>query len=129
MEKKKVGVIIEARYYASRLYGKVMKEAIGKPMLQLLVERIKLSRLADEIVIATTVKQDSDIIEEFCKKHNVKYYRGSEDDVLDRVLQTAKKYKVDVIVELTADSPLVDAKLIDDIVEFYDKNNYDYVST
>jgi len=129
MKKGRVGVIIEARYYASRLYGKVMKEAIGKPIIQLLIERIKPSKSADEIVIATTLKPDSDIIEDFCKKNNVKYFRGSEDDVLDRVLQTAKTYNVDIIVELTADSPLVDAELIDNIIKFYYENDYDYVST
>ena len=129
MEKGKVGVIIEARYYASRLHGKLMKEAIGKPMLQLLIERIKPSKLADEIIIATTVKPDSNVIEDFCKKNDVKYYRGSEDDVLDRVLQAAKKFNIDVIVELTADCPLVDDKLIDEIVNFYYEHDYDYIST
>jgi len=129
MNTKKVAVIIEARYYASRLYGKTMMEVINKPLLGLLIERIKPSKYISDIIVATTIKKDSGIIEDYCKKNNINYFRGSEDDVLGRVLEAAKKYDVDVIVEVTADNPLIDFELIDKGVKFYLENDYDYVSS
>jgi|SRR3989344_4329784 len=127
--KMRVGVIIEARYYSSRLYGKTMMEVKGKPLLDLLIQRVKPSKLADDIIVATTVKKDCDIIEDYCKKNNITCFRGSEDDVLERVLLAAKKNNIDIIVELTADCPLVNADLIDKMIKFYLENDYDYVST
>jgi spore coat polysaccharide biosynthesis protein SpsF len=119
---------IEARMASSRLPGKVLKEIVGKPMLGLLVERIKRAKRLDGIVVATTVNEQDKAIEELAEKLGVGCYRGSEDDVLGRVLEAARAYQADLIVELTGDNPLVDSILIDAMVEFYLNNNYDYVA-
>ncbi|TLX79092.1 MAG: spore coat biosynthesis protein F [Thaumarchaeota archaeon] len=125
----KVVATIEARMTSSRLSGKSMKSILGKPMLQLLIERVKNCKKIDAIVVATTENATDDIIEELSKKMSVNCFRGSENDVLDRVLKAAKSVKGDIIVELWGDSPLVDPILIDEIVEYHLENNYDCVGT
>src|SRR3989344_2709085 len=129
MNKKKIAVIIEARYSSSRLNGKTMMEIKDRPLLDLLIQRVKPSKLIDNIIVATTVKENCDVIENYCKRSGIVCFRGSEDDVLERVLSAAKENNVDIIVELTADDPLVDAELIDNMVKFYLDNDYDYIST
>jgi len=125
---KKIVATIEARMGSSRLPGKVMKEILGKPILQIIFERASKSKLLNEVVIATTTNPRDDVIVEMCKKNNFLYYRGNEEDVLDRVLSAAKSRDADVIVELISDNPLIDPEVIDQVVQFYLDNNYDYVS-
>lgn len=126
--KKKIVASIEARFASSRLPGKTLLEICGKPTLELIIERLRRSKFIDEIVIATTVSRDCDAIEDLAKKLNVGCYRGSEDDVLDRVLKAAKAYKADIIVEITGDETLIDTVIVDQVIDYYLKNNFDYVS-
>lgn len=126
--KKKIVSTIEARYASSRLPGKTLLEICGKPTLELIIERLKRSKFIDEIAIATTVNRDCDAIEDLARKLNVGCYRGSEDDVLDRVLKTARAYKADIIVEITGDETLIDTVIVDQVIDYYLKNNFDYVS-
>jgi spore coat polysaccharide biosynthesis protein SpsF len=126
--RKKIISTIEARFASSRLPGKTLLEICGKPTLELIIERLKRSKLIDEIVIATTVNPDCDPIEGLAKRLGVGCFRGSEDDVLDRVLKAAKAYKADIIVEITGDETLIDPTLVDDAINYYLKNNFDYVS-
>ncbi|MBI5698791.1 glycosyltransferase family protein [Candidatus Saganbacteria bacterium] len=125
-----IGIIVQARMNSSRLYGKVMKEVLGRPLLELLVERLKQCRRADEIVIATTVGAVDDEIEDLARNLSVKFLRGSEDDVLDRYYQAAKKFKLDHIVRITADCPLIDPEIIDLMIQYYADGGfkYDYLS-
>ncbi len=125
----KVVATIEARMTSTRLPGKSMKSILGKPMLEILIERVKNCKKIDTIVVATTENKTDDIIEELSKKTSVNCFRGSEEDVLDRVLKAAKSAKADVIVELWGDSPLIDPFLIDEIIEYYLENDYDCVGT
>ncbi|MEE3035076.1 MAG: glycosyltransferase family protein [Bacteroidota bacterium] len=120
---------MEARMTSSRLPGKVLLKALkGMSMLEFMINRVKRAKLIDEIVIATTINETDEPIVNLCDKLNVKYYRGSEKDVLLRVLNAHKKFKSDVIVELTGDCPLIDPNIVDEIILFYIENNYDYVS-
>lgn len=125
---KKIVATVEARMGSSRLPGKVMKEILGKPILQIVVERASKSKLLNEVIVATTKNPRDDAIVEMCKKNNILYYRGSEDDVLDRVLNAAKSRNADIIVELISDNPLVDHEVVDQTIQFYLDNKYDYVS-
>ena len=125
---KKIVATVEARMGSSRLPGKVMKEILGKPILQIVVERASKSKLLNEVIVATTKNPRDDAIVEMCKKNNILYYRGSEDDVLERVLNAAKSRNADIIVELISDNPLIDPNVIDQVVQFYLDNKYDYVS-
>lgn len=119
----KVGAIIQARMTSSRLPGKVLMPLFGKPALERMIERVKLAKLLDEIIIATTVNETDDPIVQLCEKLDVSYYRGSEEDVLSRVLEAAKEFKLDTIVELTGDCPLIDPEHIDTLVMMHSKND------
>jgi len=121
---------IQARMSSNRLPGKVLKEICGKPMLWWHIERLKRSNLLQDVVVATTVNSADDPIVDFCKNYHVKYYRGSENDVLNRIASLIRQFEIDVHVEFFGDSPLTDAGIIDDIVGFYlqHKSEYDFVS-
>lgn len=124
----KIVSTVEARMTSSRLPGKVLKPIMGKPMLELLIERLRHAKFVDEVVIATTVNNADMPIVELCNRLGVSVYRGSEDDVLERVLKAATFYKADLIVEMTGDCPLLDPGLVDQVIRFYLDNDYDYVS-
>ena len=125
---KKIVATIEARFASTRLPGKTLLEICGKSTLELMIERVKSSKLIDQVVIATTVNPDCDAIEELAKRLDVGCFRGSEEDVLDRVLCAARAYNADIIVELTGDETIIDPDIIDETINFYLKNKYDYVS-
>jgi len=123
-------IIVQARMTSTRLPGKVLKQVLGKPLLEYQIERLQRVKLADEIVIATTTNETDEPIVELCKRLAVAYFRGSEEDVLGRYYQAAREHKVDIVVRVTSDCPLIDPKVIDEVIDCYLKNqsNYDYVS-
>lgn len=105
--------IIQARMGSTRLPGKVLKEAAGKPLLQHMIERLKRCEALDDIVIATC-EPYLDIWDVAAKPELVAgTYVGSEEDVLGRVLGAARSHDADLIVELTADCPLIDPAIVD----------------
>ena len=126
--KKKIVCIIEARMTSSRLPGKVLMESCGKPLLQHMIERIERSKLIDEIVVATTVNETDNPIVEMCESIGCSYFRGSEDDVLLRVLEAAQTFGADVIVETTGDCPCIDHRHIDRLTDIYLNGEYDFAS-
>lgn len=124
----KIVAIIQARVGSTRLPGKVLKEICGKPMLQRVIERVKMASRIDEIVVATTRKKEDDEIVKIAEKCGVKFFRGSEEDVLDRYYWAAKKFRAEIVVRVTADCPLIDPKIIDKTVDFFTSGKFDYVS-
>jgi len=120
-------VIIQARLGSTRLPGKAMKELCGKPLLYYSVKRCSLSKYADKVIVATTTNRNDDKIVRWCEKNNVPYYRGSEEDVLDRYYETSKKFEVDTIVRVTSDCPFIDSEIIDMLVLISRNFNYDDV--
>lgn len=124
----KIIATIEARMTSSRLPGKVLMLSCGKPMLELMIERVRRSKLLNDIVLATTVNREDDPVVDLCKKIECSYFRGSENDVLLRVLEAAKSVDADIIVELTGDCPCIDWRHIDHLIEFYLNNDYDFVA-
>lgn len=126
----KIIASIQARMGSSRLPGKVLMDIRGKPMLLWHVERLKRSRLLDDVIVATTMSQKDDEIEAFCKQYNILCYRGSENDVLNRISSLIDFHKIDIHVEFCGDSPLIDPQIVDEFIGFYlkNKNSYDYVS-
>jgi spore coat polysaccharide biosynthesis protein SpsF len=119
---------IEARMTSSRLLGKVMLPILGRPMLELLIERLKRARWIDRIIVATTENSTDDVVEALTRRLGIGCFRGSEEDVLDRVLRAALSEDADIIVEITGDCPLIDPGVIDRLVEIYQSNSFDYVS-
>ncbi len=124
----KIGAIIQARMGSTRLPAKVMKRLQGKTVLEHVIARVRQSKLIDEIVIATTTHNRDLAIQAEALKCNVKAFRGSEDDVLSRYYFAAQKHNLDIIVRITSDCPLIDPFVLDEIIDFYLKNNYDIVS-
>jgi spore coat polysaccharide biosynthesis protein SpsF (cytidylyltransferase family) len=93
------------------------------------IERLQCSQMIDKLVIATSKEKSDDRIEQICLENGVEVFRGSLNNVLDRFYQCAKIYNPHHIVRLTADCPLADWQIIDEIVRFYLENNLDYVAT
>lgn len=125
---KKVVATIEARMTSSRLPGKVLLDLVGKPSLQHIIERLKRSYYVDDVVVATTVNETDTPIVRLCEQINCSYFRGSEEDVLLRVLDTAKSVNADIIVEITGDCPVIDHRHVDHLVELFFSGDYDYAS-
>ena len=127
MLKQKVVATIECRMTSSRLPGKVLMEAVpGTSFLEYIAKRIRRSSLVDEVVFATTTNAADDPIEVLARKIGVGCFRGSEHDVLGRVLEAAKSHNADVIVELHGDCPFVDPDIITQVVGLYLNNKCDY---
>ncbi len=119
---------IEARMTSSRLPGKVLAPLGGKPALEVMVERVRLVPSIDQIVVATTSNNTDDPIEALTGRLGVGCWRGSEDDVLQRVLDAATAFEADVIVELTGDCPLIDPGIVEQVIDTYRRAGVDYVS-
>ncbi|HHV10456.1 MAG TPA: DUF115 domain-containing protein [Clostridiales bacterium] len=125
--KKKV-VIIQARVGSTRLKGKVMRDLAGKSILAHDIERIRQAKLVDDIVIATTTKEQDDVIVQEAKQLGVKVFRGSEEDVLSRYYYAAKATRADIVIRITSDCPLIDPYVLDQTIQYYLEHEYDIVT-
>jgi len=113
----KVIAIVQARMSSTRLPGKVLLDIGGKPMLARVIDRSRRAKWVDEVIVATTSEEEDTPIAAFCQGYDVPYYRGSQFDVLDRYYRAAKQFQADVIVRITADCPLIDPQLMDEVIE------------
>lgn len=131
--KPKIHAIIQARMGSTRLPGKIYKDILGEPMLLKLVNRVKSSKLLDDIIIATTTSEEDNIVVDLCSKNRINVFRGDELDVLKRYYFAAKHFNSEIIVRLTGDNPLVDPNIIDLAVSVFlqtgNKESIDYLST
>jgi spore coat polysaccharide biosynthesis protein SpsF len=121
-----VVAIIEARMTSSRLPGKVLLPVCDKPMLELLIERVRRIPQVEKVVVATTWNDSDDPIHELALHLEVECYRGSEQDVLGRVLGAAKTFGADFIVEITGDCPLLDPELAEQCIDDFFRLGMDY---
>ena len=128
MKKTKIIATIEARVGSSRLPNKVLKKIGKKSILEIIIDRLKKSKLIDQIVIATTKNVEDDRICYLAKSKKISYYRGSEFDVLDRISNAISNYKGDLIVQLTGDNPLIDYSLIDKMLKYFKNNKIDFLT-
>lgn len=119
MRRGRVVGILQARMSSTRLPGKVLKPILGRPMLFRQLERLALCKNVDNLVVATSERQDDDPIGEFCAFEGITCYRGSLPDVLDRFYRCALENGADHVVRFTGDCPLIDPAFVDILVEFY----------
>ncbi|CAD5926462.1 Spore coat polysaccharide biosynthesis protein SpsF [Planktothrix agardhii] len=124
----KIVATIEARMTSSRLPGKVLLPAMGKPMLYHLVNRLKAVPSINEIVLATTINATDDVLIDFSKQESILSYRGSEEDVMSRVIGAAETADADVIVEITGDCPIIDPDLVEQTIQMYLHHEAAYAS-
>lgn len=124
----KVVAIVQARMASSRLPGKVMLPIENHSVLGHVILRLKTVPLVDEIVIATTLNPEDNVIVEESRKYNVSVHRGSVEHVLSRYYEAAIKSSADVVVRVTSDCPLIDPVVTNNIIKFFLHSDTDYVS-
>lgn len=128
MGKKRIIAIVQARMGSTRLSGKVLKDISSKPMLWHVVNRLRQSKLTEEVIVATsTLKEDEEIVK-FCNQEKIEVFCGEQKDVLGRYYKAAKEVGADLIIRVTADCPMIDPEIVDLIIEKFEVGKFDYVS-
>ena len=125
---KEILIISQVRMGSTRLPGKVLKKILDKPMLYYLVKRITCVKTQHKFILAIADSDSNQPLIDFAKKLNLRYFIGSEEDVLDRTYMTAKQFSGDIIVRITSDCPLTDPEIIDRGLNIYLSGDYDYIS-
>lgn len=124
----KIIATIEARMTSSRLPGKVLMQVLGRPMLHHLVTRLRAVPSLDGIVLATTTNVTDDVLEAFARNEEIGCFRGSEEDVMARVIGAGEYAKADIIVEITGDCPIIDPQLVEQTIRMFRAHDAAYVS-
>jgi len=127
----KVGCIIQARNASTRLPGKVLMPlplAMESTVLEHVIKRVQRVNLIDEIIIATTINEVDNSIEELARKLGVKSFRGSEANVLSRYYEAATQNDLDIIVRITSDCPCIDYEVLQRLIKYHLLNKNDYTS-
>ena len=126
----KIVIVVQARMSSSRLPGKVMLPILGESLLFRMTERLRMTRYKAQIVIATSEESGDDSIEKEASKIGVPCFRGSLNNLLDRHYQVAKQHNADIVLKIPSDCPLIDPKIIDQVLDFCFENpgQYDFVS-
>ncbi|MBW2975069.1 UDP-2,4-diacetamido-2,4,6-trideoxy-beta-L-altropyranose hydrolase [Candidatus Woesearchaeota archaeon] len=127
--KKNTVAIIQARLNSERLNKKVLMDIGNKSILELIIHRLKKSKKIDNIIIATSTNKENDRIASLAEKLKIDCFRGSEEDVLERIFNAAKKFKADIVVRITADEPLIDPKIVDRAISGHIEKKSEYTST
>ena len=123
-----VNAIIQARCGSTRFPNKVFALIDGKPLIWHVVNRLKYATKIDAIIVATTVSEKDDKIEEWCKENNVHCFRGSEENVLNRYYSASEAFPSDYVVRITADDPFKEPKVIDAVITKLIEEGYDHVT-
>ena len=124
-----IGCIIQARMGSSRLPGKVMmKIDNSKTILYYVINQIHKCKNIIKIVVATTTLDEDDVIVDHVQELGYDHFRGSSKDVLDRYYQCAREFKIDSIIRISADCPLIEPNIIDVVIRKFLDGKYDYVT-
>lgn len=122
------GIILQARLGSKRFPGKTCEKINEQPMIWHIINRLKQVKQVSQIILATTEETQDKTLLDIATNEKIKTFSGSSHNVLERYYQCAKKFSVDPIIRITGDCPLIEYQLIDEMVIFFQKNNYDYVS-
>src|ERR1700748_2355145 len=124
----KTVIVVQARMSSSRLPGKVLMPILGETLLARMIERLQMIKHETQIVIATSEEKSDDVIEQEALKINVPCYRGSLNNLLDRHYQAGLQFGADIVLKIPSDCPLIDPRIIDQVLDFYFENEgqYDY---
>lgn len=124
----KTVAIVQARMGSTRLPSKVIKEIVGKPMIELLLLRLSQSKEIDQTIVASSTDVKNDALVKVVSRLGFVCFRGSENDVLNRYYEAAKSVNADVVIRITGDCPLVDPRLVDSCIKSFKEKNVDYLS-
>jgi glutamate-1-semialdehyde 2,1-aminomutase len=124
----KTVAVVQARMGSVRMPEKVMRAIGGEPLIGLLLARLSRAKMIDEIVLATSEDPRNDVLARYVSDLGYRVFRGSEDDVLDRYFNAAKMADADAIVRITGDCPLIDPALVDEVVNKFKAQHFDYFS-
>ncbi len=124
----KKAIIIQARMGSKRFPNKILKKIDHRSVLQYLIDRLSLYFPKNEILIATTRLIIDDQICNISKANNINFYRGSENNLIKRYLNCAKKYNVSNIIRITSDCPLVNPTSIKKMYNYFINKKIDYYS-
>ena len=125
---KKTGIIIQARMSSTRLPRKAMIKINNKPVIAHIIERLSFCKNADQIILSTSEDKSDDGLAKLAGKLDIAVFRGSLDDVLDRFYKTAEAFKLDTIVRITGDCPIIDPIVVDKTISNFMIGSYDLFS-
>lgn len=128
MSEKKITVMIQTRTGSNRLPGKVLSNIENKSMIWHVINRVKKIKSVQQISLITTKEKDDQVLLQIAENEGIIGFAGSTKDVLDRHYQCALKINADPIIRITSDCPLIDPFIVEDMLQFYLKNDFDYVS-
>lgn len=126
LKKHRIVAIIQARMGSTRLPGKVLKKIGNKTIIEIIIDRLKRSNLIDQIIVATSKNHLDDYLVKYLEKRGIKYYRGDEENVLNRYVEASQKLKADIIVRVTADNPLTSPNIMDILIKSHIRKKADY---
>lgn len=115
----RVGACITVRTGSKRLPLKALLPVLKKPLIQHLVERLKLVKGLDKIIICTTKRPEDRVFKYVAKDFGVECYRGSEEDVLHRIIRAADEFDLKTVVRVTGDDCFIDPKVLTDQIQFH----------
>jgi len=124
--KKHIIGLVAVRTTSSRLKNKAFRLLNGKPILEVLIDRLKSKSYLDEAVICTTTLSDDDVIEELCKKRNIPCFRGENENVLKRFCDASRFYPSTYVARITGDNPLTDFECMDRCLRHLENVDCDY---
>lgn len=122
----KTGIIIQARMGSTRLPGKILKKINDRVLLAHIIDRLAAIKDKAEVVIATSTLPGDDVVEEWCREHDVKCFRGDEQNVLSRYYECAMKNNFSYVVRMTADNPFPDVEEVASLIDFHIKEKNDF---
>tara|TARA_Y100000768_G_C23965403_1_gene677562 strand:- start:1307 stop:2005 length:699 start_codon:yes stop_codon:yes gene_type:complete len=122
---QKTAVILEARTQSTRFRNKIFKKLGKYYVLEFLINRLKKG-LSFDVIVATSLNKKDIQVQKFCERKKIQFFRGKENDLIDRVINCADYFNVDVIISLTGDNPLVDPKMIKKMLTIFNKKKLDY---
>ncbi len=123
------GYLITARLKSSRLKRKILLDIDGETVLDKVIKRCKAVKGAGKVVLCTSTNDQDAELQLYAEKHGIAFFRGSQDDVLQRLLDAAEQENIDRFLSITADNPLHSISIADKILEFDHKNNCDFIFT
>jgi spore coat polysaccharide biosynthesis protein SpsF len=124
----KIIAIIQAHMGSTRLPGKVLRDLGGRTMLARVVRRAQRASLLNEVTVACSTLPQDDVIVQECDALGIRWYRGSDSDVLDRFHGAASAFESEAVVRITSDCPLIEPEIVDQVIDAFLRSDADYAS-